>query len=293
MSDIFISYAREDRTQAERLARALETRGWSVWWDATIPAGKAFHKVIEEAIEATGCVIVLWSRSSVESQWVYAEAEEGNRRNILVPVLIEEAKVPLGFRTLQAVDLVGWQGADTHPEFCKLVTDLTAMLGPPKGACEDSVAHKRDEGRRGVAEAPVPEPPAAEEGQRTILPFLTKPVFWAAGSLSLAIILLLIYGPGQPPPEPTMLQGPQPPRSEGRTSDVADTSSGKPGLYLTSAVKAGDEINATLFRRVQGEAENGGPFSYEKELQSRLPLCFCRALSVNHRLQWGDINFCS
>lgn len=30
MSDIFISYASEDRAQAQRLARALEAQGWSV-----------------------------------------------------------------------------------------------------------------------------------------------------------------------------------------------------------------------------------------------------------------------
>jgi hypothetical protein len=33
MSDIFISYAREDRPRVERLAAALEQCGWSVWWD--------------------------------------------------------------------------------------------------------------------------------------------------------------------------------------------------------------------------------------------------------------------
>jgi hypothetical protein len=30
MSDIFISYAREDRKTAQRLAKALEAQGWSV-----------------------------------------------------------------------------------------------------------------------------------------------------------------------------------------------------------------------------------------------------------------------
>jgi hypothetical protein len=38
MADIFISYARKDRTTAQRLAGALETRGWSVWWDPRLKA---------------------------------------------------------------------------------------------------------------------------------------------------------------------------------------------------------------------------------------------------------------
>lgn len=40
MSDIFISYAREDRAKVKPLAEALARRGWKVWWDPTIPTGR-------------------------------------------------------------------------------------------------------------------------------------------------------------------------------------------------------------------------------------------------------------
>ena len=33
MSDIFIGHAGEDRRWARMLARKLEDRGWSVWWE--------------------------------------------------------------------------------------------------------------------------------------------------------------------------------------------------------------------------------------------------------------------
>jgi hypothetical protein len=36
MSDIFISYAREDRPRAQQLAEALAGQGWDVWWDYSI-----------------------------------------------------------------------------------------------------------------------------------------------------------------------------------------------------------------------------------------------------------------
>ena len=51
MSDIFISYAREDCPRAEAIAEALEGHGWSVWWDWNIPAGKTFRQVIQEHLD--------------------------------------------------------------------------------------------------------------------------------------------------------------------------------------------------------------------------------------------------
>jgi hypothetical protein len=59
MSDIFISYASEDRSRAAAVAKALEAKGWSVWWDRNIPTGKRFHEVIEEEIGKARCMVVL------------------------------------------------------------------------------------------------------------------------------------------------------------------------------------------------------------------------------------------
>ena len=68
MSDIFISYANEDRPRAEAVAQALEQRGWSVWWDRGgrgIRAGQDIEVVIEEEIGKARCMIVLWSAISI------------------------------------------------------------------------------------------------------------------------------------------------------------------------------------------------------------------------------------
>src|SRR5215211_8193119 len=110
MSDIFISYANDDTSRVEPLAEALQAQGWSVWWDRVIPAGKTFDEVIEEAINAAKCIVVVWSDKSVSSRWVRTEAGEGADRQILVPVLIDDVKIPLAFRRIQAAKLIGWQG---------------------------------------------------------------------------------------------------------------------------------------------------------------------------------------
>ena len=88
MSDIFISYSRNDRSKAETLARALAEVGWSVWWDRNIPAGKDFAKVIEAALTDSKVAIVLWSAHSVASRWVLTEADAAADCGILVPIPI-------------------------------------------------------------------------------------------------------------------------------------------------------------------------------------------------------------
>lgn len=128
MNDIFVSYAREDRPRAKQLAEALQRHGWSVWWDRDIPAGKTFDQVIEDELEAARCVLVVWSRESVESHWVRAEATEGQERRALIPVRIDDVEPPLAFRQIQTANLVGWTGERSRPEFEKLVRDVGALL---------------------------------------------------------------------------------------------------------------------------------------------------------------------
>ena len=129
MSEIFISYAHEDKATAQRIAKSLEAKGWSVWWDRKISPGKIFDMTISNALKDAKCVVVLWSKFSVESDWVKEEAEEGNRRKILIPVMIDNASIPLGFRRVQAANLTTWNGSFDAPEFQEFTHSETQLLG--------------------------------------------------------------------------------------------------------------------------------------------------------------------
>ena len=134
MSEVFISYAKEDRATAAELAAVFESKAWTVWWDRHIPPGRTFDEVIEEALSTTRCVIVLWSALSVASRWVRAEASVASERGILVPVLIEDVDQPLEFRRIQAAHLVNWHGELDDPELQQLLATVSQIVSAGTGA---------------------------------------------------------------------------------------------------------------------------------------------------------------
>lgn len=129
MSDIFLSYASSDHQKARVLADTFEGRGYSVFWDRNIPAGVDFSEFIGRALEEARAVVVLWSRESVNSEWVREEAAFALSRSVLIPVLIETAKLPLQFSRIQAADLTGWHGEDDHPELEHLLVAVEKQVG--------------------------------------------------------------------------------------------------------------------------------------------------------------------
>ncbi len=88
-------------------------RGSSVWWDQSLDAGEAFDRVTEKALDEAQAVVVLWSKRSVQSDWVRAEATQARANNKLVPVTIEPCKRPIMFELTHTADLSGWSGDAT------------------------------------------------------------------------------------------------------------------------------------------------------------------------------------
>jgi hypothetical protein len=157
MADIFLSYANEDREAARAVAGLLESAGCTVWWDRRIPAGRTWRSMIEEALREMRCMVVLWSTHSVESDWVKEEAEEARALGRLIPVLIEPVKPPVGFRSIQAADLIDWDGSRDSLGARQLIADIESLMGnPPPRKLSDAEAPREKQ--------TIPEP-SAEEGR--------------------------------------------------------------------------------------------------------------------------------
>ncbi len=133
MADIFVSYAREDQRAARRVVEALEAQGWDVWWDRELVAGEHFGRSIEQEIESAGCVLVLWSRHSVESGFVQGEAGIAAESDKLIPVTIEPVGLPVGFRSLHTLSLPDWDDSGSK-DFETLLTHVERQLGKPRRA---------------------------------------------------------------------------------------------------------------------------------------------------------------
>ena len=86
MTDVFISYAREDRSIAQALARDLEGRGYRVWWDAELVGSDDFQEVILAALAKARAAVVIWSKASVKSNFVRDEARYALHYKKLVAV---------------------------------------------------------------------------------------------------------------------------------------------------------------------------------------------------------------
>ncbi|HST36024.1 MAG TPA: toll/interleukin-1 receptor domain-containing protein [Allosphingosinicella sp.] len=178
MARLFLSYSREDRHLVEPLATLLERAGHSVWWDRRIAGGSDFSAEIARELSAAAVVLVAWSNASVVSHWVKDEAAEGRDRGRLIPLLLDQATAPLGFRQIQAIDLAGWNGNGRPPAFDELLRAID-LVGSS-------------------LESPVPdrpaEPPPSSPTSPSKLPWLLAGIF-AVALLAVTVFLLLRQQP--------------------------------------------------------------------------------------------------
>ncbi|MHA7820024.1 MAG: TIR domain-containing protein [Erythrobacter sp.] len=147
---LFLSYTRADIESARPIIAMLEDAGFDVWWDGLIEGGDHYLPTTEAALEGADCVVVLWSRRAVDSNWVRDEAQSGRERGRLVPVSLDGTMSPLGFRQIQLIDISGWNGNADAPEMSRIVTAIHRLIDPATGTASPQPA--------------IPAQPAARQG---------------------------------------------------------------------------------------------------------------------------------
>ena len=166
MADVFLSYARADRDLAETVVAALRGAGHDVWFDRDIDPGQPWSAELDAAIRAARCVVVLWSKHSIDSQWVRKEAAFAERAGMLVPAVIDGVQPPLEFNHLQTADLTRWDGDAAHGEFAALLRAVAAAVGRERAPEMDG---ERPLDLLDLADAPrIAGAPALEDVEREI-----------------------------------------------------------------------------------------------------------------------------
>lgn len=108
VADIFISYSQADRDKVELLAAYLESEGWTVWWDKNLKPGEPYRDEIMRELAAARAVIVLWTPSSIKSDFVRAEAGRAKADGKLIPVKTDDVAygdIPLPFGEMHTESL--------------------------------------------------------------------------------------------------------------------------------------------------------------------------------------------
>lgn len=131
MSDVFISYSRENQEVVRRLAEAVKRLGYSVWWDDQLPPHLSYGDVIAQKVGGAKAAIVVWSANATASEWVRAEADMARNQKKLIQTSIDGRDPPMPFNQLHYVSLADWDGNDDHPGWSKVKESLAALCGAP------------------------------------------------------------------------------------------------------------------------------------------------------------------
>lgn len=155
MTDVYISYAREDRESVRKLSETLRLEGWDVWMDSSEPL-PSHSAALDIKLASAGAILVVWSGYSRGSETVRSEAATGLYKNKLIQVRIDAASPPRPFDQVEVVDIGRWSGEREDASWRKVVSAVRLHAGVPEA--KPQVSRK--------AAPPPPKPAPKPEARR-------------------------------------------------------------------------------------------------------------------------------
>ena len=131
---VFFSYSRADQEAALPIIRAIQDAGYDLWWDGMLEAGSKYLEKTESVLNNAKAIIVLWSATSVTSNWVRDEAMVGRDKERMIPLSLDGTEPPLGFRQYQVTHFQNWNQRADGPEMDALLRRLAKVHNRPMPA---------------------------------------------------------------------------------------------------------------------------------------------------------------
>ncbi len=139
MPELMLSYKREDRAFADKLANVLKQRGVDVWYDRNLRPNQSFSHIIDDKIITSDAVLVVWSKLAGKSRWVMAEALRAADLDKLIHVKCEPCDLTVPFNATHCEDLSSWNGDSACEEIDNIVNAVKQRTGQQIAVADDAV----------------------------------------------------------------------------------------------------------------------------------------------------------
>jgi len=124
--DVFISYSSQDMEAAQAICHVLEQNEIRCWMaPRNIPPGSDYGDVIDEAIKACKTVVVIFSETAAESQWVKGELNIAfEEQKTIIPFRLDQT--PLKGQNRVMLNKTHW--IDAYPDYKTKFHDLVSAV---------------------------------------------------------------------------------------------------------------------------------------------------------------------
>lgn len=129
MSDVVVSFGRDDRAKAARVVQLLQRAGYACWWRGQLPDGPVRENLVHAKVSESKLLLVLWSESATDSGWVEKECRWAAGR-VKVALLGSAVTAAPPAKDQDVVEVIGWDGRDArHDGVAELLEAVNGWLG--------------------------------------------------------------------------------------------------------------------------------------------------------------------
>ena len=129
--DVFICYSSQDLEAAQAICHVLEQNEIRCWMaPRDIPPGSDYGDIIDDAIKSCKVVVVIFSETAAESQWVKGELNIAfEEQKTIIPFRID--RTPLKGQNRVMLNKTHW--IDAYPDYKTKFNDLVKAVTPVVG----------------------------------------------------------------------------------------------------------------------------------------------------------------